>query len=157
MSQILKQVYAGDASIMIFTTLEITLPQGVTLRYVRDNEDQVLGGNLYQASPIDIALPDKSKGGAQSLRFAVGMLDDAYIETIYDALDAGTPCYVRAATWLETDRDTPAMQTPAMVVQGGTINHRNELQIDCVFWDILNTAWPRERYTIDKAPGLKYM
>lgn len=152
---ILRQIYAGE-DIPLFTTLTVQLP-GQTLRYVQGYVNETLGGNVYVGAPIDIALPDKSKGGAQSLRFAVGLMDDSYLEIIQDAIDSGTPCYASAAVWMDTDRTAPAFSTPAMVVQGGTITDRHELQIDCVYWDILNTAWPRERYTIDKAPGVKYM
>lgn len=157
MSQILKRVYAGDTSVIKFTTLEIRLPAGTTLRYVVGYMDQVFAGNAYQGAPIDVAYPESSKGGAQSLKFAVGMLDDAYMPELQAALESGTPIYVTAAEWLDNDRGAPALATPPMVLRRGSISMRNELQFECTFHDILNESLLRRRYTIDEFPGVKYL
>jgi len=42
------------------------------------------------------------------------------------------------------------------VVVGGECSALS-VQVEAQYFDMLNFAWPRERYTVDKAPGTKYL
>ena len=64
-------------------------------------------------------------------------------------------------TLLETntvsqDKATPARTPITMVIVGGECSALS-VQVEAQYFDMLNFAWPRERYTVDKAPGTKYL
>lgn len=100
-------------------------------------------------------LPERSTVGNQSLRFGLGVVDGRAHRLISDALDSGLPSYVVYREYVSTDTSAPAAAPKRMLIQGGDLNS-NALQIEASYFDLLNLAWPRDRYTADKAPGVKY-
>lgn len=158
-SPILKQVYSSnpqDPALDRVLTLEIRMPSE-TLYFVQDKEDHLLGGKLYKNIPVDIALPDKDSSGTQKLRFALGIMDGSINILIQDALDSGKVIYIVCSEWLLGYRDAPARVTPPMPVEGGSLGANGSFQVDASYFDLLNLSWPRQRYTAENAPGIKYM
>ena len=49
----------------------------------------------------------------------------------------------------------PASRPLKFVVRDGSMRG-GTIQINAAFFDLINTAWPRNFYTLDFAPGLKY-
>ena len=57
--------------------------------------------------------------------------------------------------YLATDKTAPASRPLQFVVRDGSMRG-GTIQINAAFFDLINTAWPRNFYTLDFAPGLKY-
>lgn len=159
-STILKTVYASAPSdIYLISTIEIQMGAN-SVRLVHGYEDMLLGVDgvfrEFESCAIDIALPEKNTSGNQSLSFAIGLIDNRAWNYVNNALENGIKSYVIYREYLSTDLLNPAKMPIKMAVEGGQFNGIS-LQVDASYYDMLNTAWPRERYTVDKAPGIKYM
>lgn len=159
-STVLQTVYASaPANVVIIPTLEIVMP-GYTLRLAASNVPQVLGVNgvmqEFEACHMDVALPAKDSSGNQTLQFAVSAIDGRAERYVTEALEAGQPVTLTYREYLSTDKAAPSRNPITLNVVGGVFEGLTA-QFECSYNDMLNTAWPRERYTIDKAPGLKYM
>jgi hypothetical protein len=58
--------------------------------------------------------------------------------------------------YLESDKTAPAALPFEMVLSGGGFDGIM-VGIEASYYDLLNTAWPRDRYTAEFAPGLRYI
>lgn len=159
-SQALKRLYASGGKEIRVQTLTIEMPSGEHVRLVNDFTPLWLGvdGQMYEFEPcgMEIDLPAKDDSGNQTLQFAIGVLDDDRINVlITDALESAKVVYLVYREYLLSDPAAPAMAPIRMTVQGGVFES-DELGIEGSYFDMLNTAWPRERYTIELAPGVKY-
>jgi len=160
-STVLQTVYASaPAGVVLLATLEIQIAGQPPLRLVHAYDDQQLGvdGKLvpFEACSIQLALPKKNTSGQQTLTFGLGLVDGRADRAVADALEAGQPVYMVYREYISTDPSAPARAPIKMVVQGGKFEGP-VLQVEASYYDLLNAAWPRERYTADKAPGIKYM
>ena len=72
------------------------------------------------------------------------------------ALESNTPITLIYLEYLESDKSAPARQPYIMTISGIQLEG-DEAQIEASYWDILNYAWPRQRYTEETAPGIKYL
>lgn len=159
-STALKLLYAGDDVTMVrITTLDIELPGGHHVRLAHSYEDHMLGVDgvpqMFEACGLEISLPERGPSGNQTLRFGLGVVDGRAHKLITEALESGLPSYVVYREYLSADTSAPAAAPKRMLIVGGDMN-ANALQIEASYFDLLNLAWPRERYTADKAPGVKY-
>ena len=159
-STALKLLYAGDdVTTLRICTLDIELPGGEHIRLAHSYEDHMLGVDgvqqLFEACGLEISLPERSTSGNQSLRFGLGVVDGRAHRLISNALDSGQPSYVVYREYVSTDTSAPAAAPKRMLIQGGDLNS-NVLQVEGSYFDLLNLAWPRDRYTADQAPGVKY-
>lgn len=158
---ILKTVYASaPTDELILLTIEIALTGSTTLRFVQGFEDQILGVNgvmqKFIAASISIGLPNHDTSGQQTLRFAIGGVNSTIQRYIDTALEANKPITLTFREYLESDKSEPARQPYVMLVSGGQLEG-DEAQFEASYYDLLNTAWPRERYTEETAPGIKYL
>lgn len=145
----------------LLNTLDIAFPDGSNTRLVQSYKDETLHVNgvpqVFQACAFDVARPDKDTSGNQTLKFAIGLLgDEGAEEKISAALESGQEVYVTFREYLSTDRLAPASAPVTMLVQGGEIDG-DQLYIEGAYFDMLNSRWPRDRYTLLNAPGIKYL
>jgi len=160
-STVLRTVYASaPTDTALVSTLSIELP-GEHVRLVEDFDEMVLGVDgvpqVFEPCALDIGLPAKDSSGNQSLQFALGILDDDRInDLVTSALEGGQPVYLTYREYLSTDTSAPAAAPIRMTVLGGEFEETS-LGIEASYFDLLNTAWPRERYTLANAPGTKYL
>lgn len=157
---ILSVVYASaPTDEVIIPTLEIGLPTQL-VRVCTGFEDQLLGVNgemvWFQAGNLQVALPAKSTTGQQTLSFGVWNVNEQAQRYVQEALDSGLQVNVTYREYLVSDKSAPASRPLAMVLTGG-IFEGDEVQFEASYQDILNTAWPRERFTSETAPGLRYL
>lgn len=158
---ILKTVYASaPEDELILITLEIHLAPTVVVRAVQGFENQQLGvDGVYReftASAISVALPSSNSRGQQTLRFSIGGINSLIQRHIDAALESNTPITLIYREYLESDKSAPARQPYVMNLSGLQLEG-DEAQIEASYWDILNYAWPRQRYTEETAPGIKYL
>ena len=110
----------------------------------------------FTACGLDIALPDRDASGNQSLIFAIDNVTGEAQRFVDAALTAGGDLLLIYREYLAGDLGAPASVPKVLHIIGGTFEG-GTFQAEASYYDMLNTAWPRERYTADFAPGIKYM
>lgn len=158
---ILQTVYASaPTSEVIIPTLEIQVPDGDPIRICQGFEDQLLGVDgvyqLFEAGSISIALPSKNTTGRQSLTFGVANANGLVQRHVDAALAEGVVVPMIYREYLASDKSAPAHK-PYKMVMGGGVLEGMEAQLEASYYDLLNAAWPRERYTAETAPAIKYL
>src|SRR5699024_7480087 len=158
---ILKTVYASAPDDeLILITLEIRLSPTDVVRVVQGFENHMLGvDGVYQeftAAAISVALPSSNTSGQQSLRFSIRGINSLIQRHMDAALESGAPITLTDREHLESDKSARARQPYIMTVSGIQLEV-DEAQFEASYWDILNYAWPRQRYTEETAPVIKYL
>jgi hypothetical protein len=110
----------------------------------------------FTACGIDIALPEKDASGNQSLVFAIDNITGEAQRFVDAALAAGGEMLLIYREYLASDLSAPASVPKTLNIIGGVFEG-GTFQAEASYYDMLNTAWPRDRYTSDFAPGIKYM
>ncbi|MEE4464090.1 DUF1833 family protein, partial [Azotobacter chroococcum] len=72
------------------------------------------------------------------------------------ALEAEERVTLVYRTYLSSDMSAPAEPPLRMTVMGGTITG-TQVQISAGYFDLIGTGWPRDLYTLQFAPGLRYL
>jgi predicted ABC-type sugar transport system permease subunit len=159
---ILDIVYSSaPTSEVIIPTLEIKHPTAFEpIRICAGFEDHMItleSGQtvLFQGGGIDVSLPSKDTSGQQVLAFAIDNVTGEAQRAIDSALQAGGGVTVTYRTYLHSDLSAPAEPPLVLTMAGGSFEG-SVVQIRAAYFDLLNTAWPRDRYTIDFAPGLAF-
>ncbi len=161
-STILQTVLASaPTDEILISTLEIQVAGQPSIRLVHAYDDMTLGvpgqgPQVFEACSLEIALPKKDTSGNQSLSFGLGIVDSRAQNLVQIAQDSGLETYLIYREYLSSDLSTPARAPYTMVVSGGEFNGPT-LQVEASYFDLLNFAWPRQRYTAENAPGVKYM
>lgn len=158
---VLEQVYASGGDVIIHT-LEITcaawaepilLCNGFEDQHCITEDGRPL---TFMASGIAVALPKKTNSGAQNLTFAIDNVTGEAQRKIDAALEAEKKVFITLRTYLDSDRTAPAENPYRAVVLGGKIKGAS-VQITAGFFDVINTAFPRDLYTVNFAPGIRYL
>ncbi len=129
------------------------------LRICDGFEDQLLGvdGQMvpFEAGSLQVALPARNTKGQQTLSFGVSNVNGIAQRYVDDALEAGAWVFLTYRAYLESDKSAPAERPRTMTLIGGQLE-RGEAVFEAGYYDLLNAAWPRDRFTAETAPGLKY-
>lgn len=157
---VLNRLYASSGSEVIIETLQIEV--GDTTYWLTKGWDDI-NATLENGTPatftacgIDLALPARNSDGTQDLKFAISNIDGTVSNTIRDALgnqEIGTLTYRH---YLSTDLSAPASPPFTLAIKSGSWTSI-EVQITAGYMNILDTAWPRRRYTLPEFPGLRYI
>ena len=158
---VLEKVFASGGDIII-NTIELTCPAwGESVLICSGFEDQVLtdedfNQKTFLAAGIDVALPKKNTQGAQTLTFAIDNVTGEAQRLIDEALEAEARITLIFRQYLDSDHDAPASNPLHMTVLSGTMSGTS-VQVNAGFFNLINTKWPRDRYTAKFAPGLRYL
>lgn len=157
---ILRTLYASGGTQVIHPTLEIT--DGVE-SYFLTNGFSDLTATLedartvtFTACGMDVALPKRDSNGAQDLRFALSNIDGAVSRFVRTALSESREILVVYRQFLSDDLGAPAEAPYRFKVKSGSIS-ATEAQLTAGYFDLLSTGWPRKRYTLNFAPGIRYL
>lgn len=159
---LLATVYASaPAGVVLIPTLEIRSAAFPTIRVCAGFEDITVtletGQQVtFEDGGIDVSLPARDTSGQQTLNFAVDNVTGIAQQRIDSALQQGVKVEVVYRDYLSTDLSTPASPPLVMTLIGGMLEG-GTVQFQASYFDLLNTAWPRERYTVEFAPGLRYL
>lgn len=158
---ILEIVYASaPTNELLIPTLEIKVPGKDPIRLCNGFDDQWLyvddTPERFEAGDLSIALPARNASGQQTLRFGFAGIDGVAQSYIDAALEAGEPSVAVFREYLESDKTAPASRPIEMTIIGGQFED-GQVVFECSYYDLLNSAWPRERYTTTTAPGIKYL
>jgi len=157
---LLERLYASGGSEVILDTMAVRI--GDRTHYlVSGYEDFAAtletGEQVtFTACQITVAKPTKNADGVQDLRFALSNIDGVVSTEIRAALVAKQEMWATLRTYVHTDHGAPQKPPHEMVIKGGQWTS-TEVQITAGFMNILDTAWPRDRFTLTNAPGLRYL
>lgn len=110
----------------------------------------------FLASAFDASFPRKDNSGSQTLGIAVDNVTGEAQRRIDQANEAGAPIRLTLRTYLDSDPGAPAepplnFSALAAEIEGSTV------QFTAGYFDLLDTSWPRFRYTDQFSPGVKYI
>lgn len=110
----------------------------------------------FLASGLDVSLPKNNNDGGQSLGVAIDNITGEAQKLVDAANDAGVGVQLVYRTYLESDKSAPAempiiLDVMDVSIEGPTVS------FTAGYFDLINSAWPRVRYTADFAPGLRYI
>lgn len=158
--EILERLYASSGSEVIHDTLEITAGDD-TYRLTQGYDDITVTledgqSATFEACAIDIALPARNADGTQDLKFAISNIDGIVSEVIDSTLDDLTPAKLTFRRYVSTDLSAPAAAPYTLDIKSGSWTPM-AVQITAGYMNILDTAWPRNRYNLVDHPGLRYI
>lgn len=157
---ILERLYASGGAEVEHETLAISV--GERTHYLTKGWEDVTAmletGQtvLFKACGMDVAKPARNADGVQDLRFALSNIDGLVSTEIRAALADRLAMTVTLRVYLSTDLLAPVKRPLSMVIKGGQWS-ATEVQITAGFMNILDTAWPRDRFNLTNHPGLRYI
>lgn len=157
---ILNRLYASSGSEVIIETLQINI--GDTVHYFCKGYDDITaltenGDSIsFKAAGIDIALPARNSDGTQDLQFAISNINGEVSTAIRHALANLDNASLTYRQYVSTDLSAPATVPYTLAIKSGSWTSL-QAQITAGYMNVLDTAWPRFRYTLNEFPGLRYM
>ncbi|WKM72878.1 DUF1833 family protein [Klebsiella oxytoca] len=157
---ILNRLYASSGPEVIIETLQINIGDEVhylckgyeDITATTENGDTV----TFIAGAIDIALPARNGDGTQDLQFAISNIDGVVSTAIRNALDNLSTASLTYRNYVSTDLAAPASAPYTLAIKSGSWT-ATQAQITAGYMNVLDTAWPRYRYTLNNFPGLRYI
>lgn len=157
---ILNRLYASSGPEVIIETLQINIGDEVhylckgyeDITATTENGDTV----TFIAGAIDIALPARNGDGTQDLQFAISNIDGVASTAIRNALDNLSTASLTYRNYVSTDLAAPASAPYTLAIKSGSWT-ATQAQITAGYMNVLDTAWPRYRYTLNNFPGLRYI
>lgn len=114
---------------------------------------------IFQKSGIGIALPARSVEGKQDLNLQLDNVSNEVWRNLKAAVAAirtdPARIFVTLRTYLELDLTAPHPNIVKMTAISASVD-ASTASLTASFHDIVNTSWPKRRYTPEKFPGLKY-
>lgn len=157
---IINRLYASSGNEVIIDTLQLTVGgQDYWLTYGWDNVTVTLENGqqaTFIGAAIDIALPARNADGTQDLKFAISNIDGVVSTAIRKALDNLHNASLTYRRYVSTDLAAPAAPPYTLDIKNGSWT-ATVVQITAGYMNILDTAWPRYRYTLPNFPGLRYL
>lgn len=153
---------SGSAAQVQLHTLEITsaawpwpilLCQGFTDMTCVTEDARTL---TFLASGMDIALPKSDGSARQELTFGLDNVGRAAQQLLTLSIDQQQEVVLTRRLYLWPNLSAPAEPATTMTVLGAAFD-KTAAQIKAGILDLLNTAWPRVRYTLDAFPGIKFI
>ncbi len=157
---ILNRLYASSGPEVIIETLQINI--GDEIHYLCKGYEDITvttenGVTVeFKACAMDIALPARNSDGTQDLQFAIGNIDGTVSTAIRSALDKLSSASLIYRNYLSTDLAAPASVPYTLAIKSGSWT-ATQAQITAGYMNVLDTAWPRYRYTLNGFPGLRYI
>lgn len=153
---------SGNSEQVLLHTLEITADAWAeSILLCQGFEDQVCVTEdarvlTFTASGLDIALP-KSEGSArQELTFGLDNVSRAAQSLLTLAIDQQSEVTLTRRSYLWPNLSAPAEPPSVMTVLGASFDS-TAAQVKAGLLDLLNTRWPRLTYTLEFAPGIRYI
>lgn len=163
MSATLDEVYASAPNgEIILRTLEISSPAWLDTVCICDGFTDTVcltedGRTItFIAANIDVALAKKNNKGNQTLAFTVDNTTGEVQRRIDAAMSVDARVTAVYRTYLLSNVGAPAERPYTLTVMGGTLEGV-AAQLQCGFFNMIGVAWPRDLYTTNFVPGLKYL
>jgi hypothetical protein len=101
---------------------------------------------------MDVALPARNDDGTQDLKFALCNVDGVVSTAIRNALNNLNSASLTYRSFISTDLAAPAAVPYTLAIKSGYWT-ATEAQITAGYMNVLDTAWPRNRYTLNYFPA----
>ena len=156
---VINRLYASSGSEVIIGTLQINI--GDQYYYLCEGYEDITatteGGNTvtFLACAISFSLPARNEDGTQDLKFSLCNIDGVVSKAIRDAVDELNESTIIFRQYISTDLSGPAEPPYVMPVKGGSWT-AIVVNITAGFKNVLDYAWPRNRFTLPYFPGLRY-
>ncbi|WP_409034375.1 DUF1833 family protein [Raoultella ornithinolytica] len=157
---ILNRLYASCGPEVIIETLQINI--GDEVHYLCNGYEDITattenGDTVeFKACAMDVALPARNDDGTQDLKFALCNVDGKVSTAIRNAINNLNSASLTYRSFISTDLAAPAEVPYTLKIKSGYWT-ATEAQITAGYMNILDTAWPRYRYTLPVFPGLRYI
>lgn len=149
----LNEIYASGGQLPA-VTLTIENEEIGELNFILAYEDKKIDDVLYHASAFTVQLPERSDSGFTDLAFSICGVSGQCYSYVRSALMSHTTTYLTLKQWHSETGEL--MYQQRLTVTGGQIT-RESANFTASFCDMLNTEFPKLRYTVNNAPGLKYV
>lgn len=149
----LNEIYASGGQLPA-VTLTIENEEIGELNFILAYEDKKIDDVLYHASAFTVQLPERSDSGFTDLAFSICGVSGQCYAYVRRALMSNTTTYLTLKQWHSETGEL--MYQQRLTVTGGQIT-RESANFTASFCDMLNTEFPKLRYTVNNAPGLKYV
>jgi len=164
MSQILAEVNAGanERLDVIIRTLELISDAWTESVFICTGFEDVTvltedGRTVtFIGANIDIALAAKNNKGNQTLAFAVDNTTGEASRLIDQAIEANARVTAIYRTYLSGNLSAPAEKPYVLTLLSGSIQGQ-EAQLQTGYFNMIGVAWPRQLYTVNFAPALRYL
>lgn len=111
---------------------------------------------LFQRSAYSLSLPSRTVTGRQDLNFNIDNVSGEVMTNLDAALEAGETIRVTMRKYSAYDLSYPA-ETPIVMTVSATEVDSNQVRVSATFADLVNKAFPIDRYTPDIAKGLVWL
>lgn len=158
----LEALYASGGKAVIIPTLELFCTPWAAPLYICQGFDDITAKTeagltrTFVAAGIDVALPKRDNSGSQALTFAIDNVTGVAQQLIDQALEARAKIGMVFRIFISTDLTAPAEAPYRMTVLGGSMEG-STVQLQAGYFDLINLAWPRRKYTLAFAPCLRYI
>lgn len=157
----LEVAYASGGDLII-STLELSCPAWDTPLYLVQDYVELTATTeagvtvTFQASAIAVELPKLDNTGAQTLTLTIDNVTGEAQQRLDASLEAEARVTIVYREYLGSVLTEPADRPYRMTAYGGTMEGPT-IQIEAGYFDLLNLACFRDRYTSVYAPGLTYL
>ncbi|MDI3356981.1 DUF1833 domain-containing protein [Pseudomonas sp. UYIF39] len=158
----LETLYASGGQAVIIPTLELNCSAWAAPIYLCHGFDDVTarteaGATVkFTASGFAVSLPKRDNSGNQTLTFAIDNVTGEAQQLIDQALEARARIGLVFRIFISTDFSEPAERPYRMTVLNGFMQGAS-VQLSAGYFDLINLAWPRRKYTLAFAPCLRYI
>lgn len=162
LEQIYREAVASGGKEAFVRTLELTCPAWDSSVLICNGfKDRICGTEdarllTFEAANIGIALASKNNKGNQALAFAVDNTTGEVQMKADQALDANARVTATYRVYLASDLSAPCEKPYRMSVDSDSFE-QNQATLQCGFFNLIGTSWPRAFYTTNFVPGLKYL
>jgi hypothetical protein len=111
---------------------------------------------LFQKAAYSLSLPSRTSSGRQDLNFNIDNVSGDVMNNLNAALEAGETITTTLRKYSAYDLSAPA-ETPIVMTVFATEIDSNQVKVSATFADLVNTAFPIDRYTPDIAKGLVWL
>lgn len=162
LEQIYREAVASGGKEAFVRTLELTCPAWDSSVLICNGfKDRICGTEdsrllTFEAANIGIALASKNNKGNQALAFGVDNTTGRVQSFADQALDANARVTATYRVYLASDLSAPCEKPYRMSVDSDSFE-QNQATMQCGFFDLIGTAWPRALYSTNFTPCLKYL
>lgn len=149
----LNEIYASGGQLPA-VTLTIENAEIGELNFILAYEDKKIDDVLYHASAFTVQLPERSDSGFTDLAFSVCGVSGQCYDYAKRTLQSKATTYLTLRQWHPETEEL--LYSLKLTVTGGQLT-RGAANFTASFCDMLNTEFPKLRYTTYNAPGLKYV
>lgn len=149
----LNEIYASGGQLPA-VTLTIENEEIGELNFILAYEDKKIDDVLYHASAFTVQLPERSDSGFTDLAFSVCGVSGQCYDYVKRTLQSKATTYLTLRQWHPETEEL--LYSLKLTVTGGQLT-RDAANFTASFCDMLNTEFPKLRYTTYNAPGLKYV